>query len=148
MIFSLQTVKFNTPPSIPGRPLYRDMPIAPVVVSNGSVALPGRVFVDSMSDFILLPDWVATHLQVDLIQAPSHTITLVGGSKVGVRFAEVILELRNPRASLRWPATVAFGPTQRWLFGHFGGLEFFHFSLDAVNEEMMLVPRDNLPPLP
>ncbi len=148
MFFPLVPVRFNKPPIIPGRPLYRDMPIVRLSIRYGNKTFPGWAHVDSMSDFVLLPDSVATTLQIDLTSAPTHVITVVGGSQVKVRFAEVTLHLRHPLGGVRWPATIAFGPTQRWIFGHFGGLEFFHFALDAVNEEMLLVPRDNLPPLP
>lgn len=101
-----------------------------------------------MADSIILPATVAQQLQIDLTSAPSGSITVVGGSLVPVRYAQVILTLQTPRQSCRWPAWVGFAASPRWLFGHFGGLEFFHFTLDAVNEELILVPRDNLPPAP
>lgn len=144
MIFELKRRNFNRPYPAFGRPASRDMPIIPLTVHCGGATVAERAFVDSMADFVTLPDWVAPRVGIDLSVAPSHTITVIGGSQVVVKFARVTLEIPHPRG-VRWSTDVAFGPTPRWLFGHFGGLEFFHFTLDAVNEELFLEPRENLP---
>lgn len=148
MLFPLVPLQLRLASPTPGAPLYRDMPLIPLRISCNGLLEQGWAYVDTMSDIILLPASLANKLAIDLTTAPSRTVTVVGGSQVSVHYADVNLELRNPHGGVKWRATVAFGPTQRWLFGHFGGLEFFHFSLDSFNEEMMLVPRDNLPPVP
>jgi hypothetical protein len=147
MIFSLHATKFKRPLPFAGQLAYRDMPILPLRVMYGGASEPGQAYVDTMADLTLLPDRVAGQLQLDLTRAPSHTISALGG-QITVRYAEVEMELRGTTSRCRWRAWVAFGPTPRWLFGHVGGLEYFHFTLDPVNEEFMLVPRDHIPLVP
>jgi len=145
MLFPTTTATFTNRFPAFGRPTFRQMPAVNIYAHYGPAFDFGLAYIDTMSDVILLPDSVAQKLKLDLRFAPAHTITVVGGSQVVVQFAEITLELRHPRTPIRWTTEVAFGPTQRWLFGHFGGLEFFHFTLDTVNEELILAPRENLP---
>jgi len=70
---------------------------------------------------------------------------VVGHTQVPVRYADVTLEIGPSSRPVRWLATVGFAPTSRWLFGHFGGLEYFFFALDVHNEQFVLAPHEHLP---
>ncbi len=145
MIFSLTPMRLSTPLPYPGGPNGRDVPFVRAIAEHGSFIARGVFLVDPAADSIVLPDQAARQLKIDLSNAPAGHVTAVGGSQVPVRYCQLTLELRSTSVTCRWRTWVAFGPVQRWLLGHIGGLEYFHFSLDPANEEFMLVPRDSLP---
>jgi hypothetical protein len=121
------------------------MPITRIYLQHAGQTIAGSISVDSLSQIILFPEPIAKTLGIDLTNAPQQSITGVGGSRVLVRYAQLTLELRPVGHACRWQTWVGFAATQRWLFGNFGGLEHFHFTLDPWNEEFMLDPRDSLP---
>ena len=81
MFFSLVPVTLNQALPTAGRPLFRDMPIIPLRLSHGPKTIDGRAFVDSMSDIIVVPENVAQQLKIDLNNAPTQTISAVGGGR-------------------------------------------------------------------
>jgi hypothetical protein len=66
---------------------------------------------------------------------------------VGLLYAPVILVLSDQVETYRWRAVVAFThtPLRIALFGIAGGLEHFHTTLDVVDRELLLFPKQTLP---
>jgi hypothetical protein len=120
--------------------LIRPRPVIPVRIaaSGGSQLLDGLL--DTGSDEIVFEDWVARPLGIDLAQAPTEPVNLVGRGAIDCRYATVALVLTDGRETCRWSVLVGFVPIklQYQLLGHAGCLEHFDVEFRGADREVVL----------
>jgi hypothetical protein len=120
--------------------MIRLRPVIPVRIaaSGGSQLLDGLL--DTGSDETVFEDWVAKPLGIDLAQAPSEPVNLVGRGTIDCRYTTVTLVLTDGKEACRWPALVGFVPIklQYQLLGHSGCLEYFDAEFRGADREIFL----------
>lgn len=103
--------------------------------------LPIQVgLVDSGSEHVLAPAWIARSIGIDLSRVDDRLLLGIGGQAIEARFAELTLRLHapdSPRAtSIEWRADVGFVP--RWdppfsvLLGQVGFLDTFTVTMSRM----------------
>lgn len=145
MIVPLKLATLRAPLPYVGGPTHRDLPMMPAVVEAGNQKVHGRFLIDTGADSIEFPLKEAQQLGIDLLNAPTGSLATASGASVVVHYAQITISLSHGFTTCRWQTWAGFAPIRNWLFGHFGGLEHFHFVLDSGAEEFMLVPRESLP---
>ncbi len=147
------------------------IPYAPVVMSNPSPALGGRLFhyrpvmdvgltafqgnrflkslLDTGSDETVFPEGIAIRIGIDLTGAEERQIDLVGRpTRIRCRYAAVQLQISDGRHQIyNWAATVGFVATSlRYsLLGHGGFLQFFDTEFRGATHEVVLIPNSSFP---
>ncbi len=104
VIFPTRPAALQQPLPYPGGPFMRELPAVPLLVELSGPSVRGLALVDTTADSIILPESVAQQLHVDLNNAPSGPVAVIGGTQVPVCYAQLILTLQTARQSCRWPA--------------------------------------------
>jgi hypothetical protein len=126
----------------------RYKPVIPLTVIGPSGRYNIEALVDSGSDDVVFPSYVAAHIGVDLSAALAGQAQGLGGNQpVGLLYAPVTLLLSDGTQTCRWRAVTAFTstPMRFALFGIAGGLEHFRATLDVYDRELILLPKPSLP---
>ncbi len=148
MIFPLRPYRYATPiPSLGGGTI-RHKPVIPVtVIGPGGQEAPFALL-DTGSDDIVFPAWLAGRIGVDLSGAAQRQAQGVGTVQpVALLYAPVILLLSDQIETCRWRAVVGFThtPLRFPLLGIAGGLEHFRTTVDVADREILLFPKPSLP---
>ena len=132
----------STPQPSLGGGSVRARPILPVRVYGpaGDTLIDG--FLDTASDDVILPAWVALVIGIDLLPIPEQPIQLAGRPHpVRCRFAPVSLRITDGvQETYEWPAVVGFVPVpmKRALCGHAGFLQFFDANFRGAARDVVL----------
>jgi hypothetical protein len=106
-----------------------------------------RGCLDTGSDDTVFHDDTARLLGIDLARAATGQAEGTTGTRVTLRYSDVLLQLRGPDGDLlQWQATVAFAPkrTSYPLLGFAGFLQYFHATFFGDSEEFELIPNSRL----
>jgi hypothetical protein len=148
LIFPIHRYRSPTPIVSLGGNWFRSKPIIPFTIFGPTGQLVDDVLVDSGSDDVVFPVWMAAALGVSLIGAPQRHAGGVGAAQpVGLLFAPVILELTDQVEVHRWRATVAFAQTKMRfpLLGIAGGLEHFVTTFNFSTSKLVMIAQLTLP---
>jgi hypothetical protein len=114
---------------------------------TGDVLIDG--FLDTASDDVILPAWVAPVIGIDLLPIPEHPIQLAGRPHpVRCRFAPVQLRITDGvQETYDWPGVVGFVPVpmKRGLFGQAVFLQFFDADFRGAAREVVLATNGAFP---
>lgn len=138
--FAYRIVSFTNPKAALGgrssvsRPLISITLIGP----GGTQVLDGLI--DSGSDGILVPDFAATNIGIDLTTAARVTTRGIGGSQITAYYADVTLRIADRHEQREWSALVGFAPltSRNVLLGHAGFLRYFTTILHGDLERLEL----------
>jgi predicted aspartyl protease len=103
---------------------------------GGTQVLDGLI--DSGADAILVPEYVAADIGIDLTTAAEETTRGIGGSQVTARYADVTVRIAAQNERREWSALVGFAPIgkRNAILGHAGFLQYFttvlHGDLERV----------------
>jgi hypothetical protein len=103
---------------------------------------------DTGADDIVFPMSVATQLGLDVSQAPSQAIHLVGrGQPFKAYYVPLELRLTDGVEVYQWSALVGFVtlPFRRGLLGYAGFLQFFDAEFRGADREVILTPNRSFP---
>ncbi len=104
--------------------------------------------VDTGSDQILLPGYLASYLGVTFQKQNKSHVSSVGDNRFGIYFVDGIeLALQSNSQGYRWPARVWFSESDDApaLLGHIDFLQFFTSTFDGKNRELILEPNKDFP---
>src|SRR5882724_8895583 len=95
-----------------------------VIGPGGSQLLDGLI--DSGADGILVPEYVASTIGIDLTTASQETTRGIGGGRITARYVDVTLRIADQNEYREW-----FAPMGRRtaILGHAGFLEYFSTTL-------------------
>ncbi len=127
-----------------GRP--RPVIFVAVIGPNGTAVEKGLL--DIGADDTVFSDTVASHIGIDLSQAPTGGASGVGPmAAVVLRYAEVVLRISDGKEHREWPARVGFtaAPLHRPLLGFAGFLQFFTATFHGDREEAELGVNGSYP---
>ena len=129
-------------PSLPGR-TARPRPVIPIAIIGPGASYPINATLDTGSDDTVFPESVAAAIGLDLSAAPTSSAQGVGAVATTLRYAEVVLRLKDGNQQCEWPAWVGFAPLamQRPLLGFAGCLQFFTATFFGDVEEVELEPN-------
>jgi hypothetical protein len=145
LIFSLKRVPLRARLPYPGGLNHSLRPILPLLVFGPTTSHKVEFIADTAADSVIVPEFYAPQIGIDLTRAYSGSAVGVGSGTVSVRYALVLLELDDGVTQYRWRTHVGFAPVQHALFGATGGLEFFRSTIDYATEELMMNPQGTLP---
>lgn len=128
--------------------LVRPRPIVAFRVRGpaGAQLLDG--FLDTGSDDTVFESWVAALIGVDLTQAETRAIQLVGRPQViHCRYAPVEFSITDGRDTFTWTAFAGFVSTRlRYpLLGYAGFLQFFDAEFRGADREVELTANRDFP---
>lgn len=125
--FAYRVVTFTHPRIVLGGRSSVARPLIPItlIALGGTHLLDGLV--DSGSDGILVPDFVAGILGIDLTQAAQETTRGIGGVQVTARYVSVTMRIAGQNERCEWSALVGFAPlnSRNAILGHLGFLQYF-----------------------
>jgi hypothetical protein len=106
--------------------------------------------VDTGADNSVFPLSIARHLQIETALGEGPAATAFGGQQIPLSFAEVILELSDDDASIRWHGRLYFADfpndsEKAVILGHEGFLDYFTATFDGNNCVLNLDPNDDIP---
>jgi len=92
---------------------------------RGTQLLDGLI--DSGADAILVPEYVAATIGIDLTTAAEETTRGIGGVRVTARYADVTMRIAAQNERREWTALVGFAPIgkRNAILGHAGFLQYF-----------------------
>jgi hypothetical protein len=137
-----------------GRPIWplggrtdRPRPLVLVSLIGPANTFPQQAVLDTAADDTVFPEQAAAYIGLDLTNAPVGEATAVGGARVPVRYAQVVLRLTDGQEFREWPALVAFTPIPRShaLLGFAGCLQFFDATFRGAREEVELTVNSLYP---
>lgn len=123
-------------------------PIIPVVAYGPAGVFGFDGLVDTGSDQILLPSYLASYLGVRLQNKNKAHVSSVGDNRSGIYFVDGIeLALESSGKGYRWPARVWFSDSDESpaLLGHIDFLQFFTSTFDGKSHELTLEPNKDFP---
>ena len=128
--FVYRVVSFTHPRAALGGRSSVSRPLIPVTVigSGGTHLLDGLV--DSGADGILVPDYIASIIGVDLATAAQETTRGIGGVRVTASYVDVTLRIADQHEQREWSAWVGFAPmnSRNAILGRAGFLQYFTAS--------------------
>ncbi|MBA4063747.1 MAG: hypothetical protein C0501_08550 [Isosphaera sp.] len=123
-------------------------PLIPLLVAGPNGRLwPVRGLVDTGADEVLFPDYLLKGFGFAAGSGISRGTSGVGG-RSQVVYHPVRLEIRAaPNDRVAWNTTVGFTQLAHnvALFGVAGGLEFFHTTLNVIDNHLGLFPHPTVP---
>jgi hypothetical protein len=131
-----------------GNSLVRPRPIIAVRVRGPAGAHLLDAFLDTGSDDTVFEAWVAALIGVDLTQAETRAIQLVGRPQiVDCRYARVEFSITDGRGTFQWTAFAGFVSTRlRYpLLGYAGFLQFFDAEFRGADREVKLTANRDFP---
>ena len=120
-----------------GRSTHYRPVISLTSIGPGGTQLLGGL-IDSGADAILVPEYVAADIGIDLTTAAEETTRGIGGVRVTARYADVTLRIADQNERREWSALVGFAPLAKRnaILGHAGFLQYFttvlHGDLERV----------------
>jgi hypothetical protein len=152
MTFRFPFVSIPTSRPVPSLASRRDRPrpIIPITVINPATlaARRYRAVLDTGADDTVFHENAARLLGINLAGATGGQAQGTTGTPVGLRYADVFLQLADPLGNvLEWRATVAFAPAAAAypLLGFAGFLQYFDTTFFGELEEVELIPNALLP---
>ena len=145
MKFPYTSTTAGTPiPSLGGSSTrWRPLLAVRVIGPKGTQLIDGLA--DTGSDETVFEEWVAALIGVDLAQAVSRDIGLVGRvNPVRIKYMSVNLRITDgSQEAYEWPAVIGFTPTKlRYpLLGHAGFLQFFDADFRGEDREVVVTPN-------
>ncbi|HEX8200948.1 MAG TPA: hypothetical protein VF590_10695, partial [Isosphaeraceae bacterium] len=102
---------------------------------------------DTGADETVFEEWIAARIGVDLSQAPTETVSLVGRPQTPCRYATVELLITDIQETYHWLSLVGFVPARLpyQIIGHAGFPQFFEAEFRGPNREVVLTPGSSFP---
>ena len=135
----------NQPQPALGGSLVRSRPMMPVRFGKPGGALTRTSLLDTGADDTVLPDWIATAVGLDLIDAEERPIGLAGRAPLRCRYAPMEIQISDgAQETYRWTAVVGFigaAVLPRPLLGYAGFLPYFDAEFRGADHEVVLIPN-------
>ena len=150
MIFPIRRFPLSRPDPVHPDRRYRLRPVIPLLVAGPGGRVLCSPTVDTGAASILLPRADGDRIGITSFVS-TGTLFGVGTSRsapLTVDYAEVLLRVWQGDEVCQWKAVVGFTEARMssdGLFGIFGGLEYFHTTLDVFANQLSLIPRVSLP---
>jgi hypothetical protein len=133
-----RVVSFTHPKAALGGRSSVSRPLIPVtfIGPGGTHLLEGLIA--SGADGILVPEYVATIIGLDLALAACETTRGIGGVQLITRYVDVTMRIADQNEQREWSALVGFAPltSRNAILGHAGFLQYFttilHGDLEFV----------------
>jgi hypothetical protein len=106
--------------------------------------------VDTGADNSIFPLSIAKALGVATTPGKGPSVTAFGGQEIALSFAQIVLELWQEGASVRWPSRVYFADfpddsEKTVILGHEGFLDYFTATFEGEACEFTLEPNPDIP---
>lgn len=137
---------------VPGKAEYRLIlrPVIPVRIIGPTAEARCDALVDTGADETVLPICLAELLGVSLDQDFTGQAAGIGGTRLHVRYGDIVFELSDGRKALRWATSAGFvefpSPDDELvILGHGGFLDYFTATFDGESATVELLPNAMLP---
>ena len=125
-------------------------PEVPIRIHGPAGRADVLALVDTGADNSILPLSVADDLGIETTQGKGPGATAFGGQQIALSFAEVVLELSQHDAVIRWRARLYFADfpddsEKAVILGHEGFLDYFTATFDGAGCFVELEPNDMIP---
>jgi hypothetical protein len=135
-----------------GEPLMLFRPEIVVMVHRPAGVRTVRALVDTGSDYTIFPLEVATRMGIPTLPAEGPPIKAFGGQAIGVRYADVPVQIDSTEETLLWTARVFFtddsddsSSDRTAVVGHMGFLEFLTATFRGDTNTLDIDANEDLP---
>jgi hypothetical protein len=125
----------------------RPRPLINITLIGPKTTVIRRAKLDTGADDTIFPETLATHLGIDLTDAPTGEATGLGSGRVPLRYAVVTMRLASGSELREWRGWVGFtsAPLARSLLGFAGVLQFFTATFYGDREQVELAVNSLYP---